>query len=77
MKWRHRKDRGKGQGKDEADDSVPSKEDVSAEHEAAAMSMDFADESEQRRRDAKDRLASSGRPVQDQPDDHGQRSEDH
>jgi hypothetical protein len=81
MKWRHRKGRGEPntepQGKDEADESAPPREDVLGDYETAARSMDFADEVEQRRRDAKDRLASSGRPVADQPDDHGQGSEGH
>jgi hypothetical protein len=77
MKWRHWKGRAKPQGEDEADESAPPKDDVRSEHETAAMSMDFADEIEQRRRDANDQLASSARPIADQPDDHAQRSEDH
>jgi len=77
MKWRHRKDRGKPQGEDEPDDSEPPKADVRSEHETAAMSMDFADEAEQRRRDANDPPASSARPTADQSDDDAQRSEDH
>ncbi|HEV2922850.1 MAG TPA: hypothetical protein VGW98_02365 [Solirubrobacteraceae bacterium] len=77
MKWPHRKDRQDQQNKDEADESVAPKHDVLAGYETASMSMDFADEVEQRRRDAKDPLAPSGPPAPDQPDNHGHASEDH
>jgi hypothetical protein len=71
MKWRHRKDRGKPQGENDADEPVAPKEDVHAGYETAAMSMDYADEVEQQRRDAKDRAAKpvpQDEPLKDQGD---------